>query len=177
VKETEQLFTQVHQWKNLTSNKANELLREFQDTDRLRIKTTLKRSQLLWRRIGMLIALSYLTYAFSIDERNSAGVLVALIVYIAFFAASYAPVMWVVISEIDPVGIKGFAMSFSTAVSWGCTFVMVYFEPIIRAEWGDNCLFAIFGGFTLFAFIFVKTKIPETKGKTPKQIEKELTQN
>jgi len=44
VKETEQLFTPIRQWKNLTSDKANELLDEFDGADRLRIKTTFKLS-------------------------------------------------------------------------------------------------------------------------------------
>ncbi len=44
VKETEQLFTPLRQWKNLTSDKANELLNEFDDADCLRIKTTFKLS-------------------------------------------------------------------------------------------------------------------------------------
>lgn len=133
-----------------------------------------RKTLLLWGAVGMLIALSYLTYAFSSDGGSSTGVLLSLLVYISFFAASYAPVMWVIISEIYPARIKGVAMSFSTAVSWGCTFLTVYFAPIIRAELGDSYLFAIFGGFTLLAFIFVKIWIPETKGKSLEQIEKEL---
>ncbi|WP_231496772.1 sugar porter family MFS transporter [Prevotella sp. 10(H)] len=133
-----------------------------------------RKTLLLWGAVGMLFALAYLTFAFGGETQDSTGVLLALLVYISFFAASYAPVMWVIISEIYPVKIKGTAMSFSTAVSWGCTFLTVYFAPIIRSELGDECLFAIFGGFTLLAFIFVKIWIPETKGKTLEQIEKEL---
>lgn len=44
VKETEQLFTPVKQWSNFTSDKANEVLKEFYDADCLRIKTTIKLS-------------------------------------------------------------------------------------------------------------------------------------
>ncbi len=133
-----------------------------------------RKTLLLWGAVGMMLALAYLTYAFSGGSGNGTNVLLALLVYISFFAASFAPVMWVIISEIYPAKIKGMAMSFSTAVSWGCTFLTVYFAPIIRSELGDNWLFAIFGGFTLLAFIFVKIWIPETKGKTLEQIEKEL---
>jgi len=136
-----------------------------------------RKTLLLWGAVGMLASLAYLTYAFSGNNGSSTGVLLSLLVYISFFAASYAPVMWVIISEIYPAKIKGIAMSFSTAVSWGCTFLTVYFAPIIRSELGDSYLFAIFGGFTLLAFIFVKIWIPETKGKTLEQIEKELGLN
>jgi sugar porter (SP) family MFS transporter len=133
-----------------------------------------RKTLLLWGAFGMAISLGYLTYAFLQPEKNSMGVLIALLGYISFFAASFAPVMWVIISEIYPNRIKGLAMSFSTAVSWGCTFLTVYFAPIIRANLGDSILFGIFGIFTVIAFIFVKIWIPETKGKSLEQIEKEL---
>lgn len=138
------------------------------------IDTKGRKTLLLWGAVGMGIALAYLTFGFSQTERNSTGVFIALLVYISFFAASFAPVMWVIISEIYPIRIKGLAMSFSTAVSWGFTFLTVYFAPIIRISFGDSTLFAIFGGFTVLAFIFVKIWIPETKGKSLEQIEKEL---
>ena len=85
--------------------------------------------------------------------------------------------MWVIISEIYPTRIKGLAMSFSTAISWFCTFLTVYFAPVIQGTLGLSYLFAIFGVFSIIAFVFVKIWIPETKGKTLEQIEKELGLN
>ncbi|WP_165042736.1 sugar porter family MFS transporter [Dysgonomonas sp. ZJ709] len=133
-----------------------------------------RKTLLLWGAVGMTIALAYLTYEFSGTSTNNTGVLVALLVYISFFAASFAPVMWVIISEIYPNRIKGLAMSFSTAITWLCTFLTIQFAPIIKSSLGLEWLFAIFGGFTVLAFIFVKIWIPETKGKSLEQIEKEL---
>jgi sugar porter (SP) family MFS transporter len=133
-----------------------------------------RKTLLLWGAVGMIVSLGYLTYEFAKPVQFGTGVLVALLVYISFFAASFAPVMWVIISEIYPNRIKGVAMSFSTAVSWLCTFLTVYFAPIIQGTLGLHYLFAIFGGFSIIAFVFVKLRIPETKGKTLEQIEKEL---
>lgn len=133
-----------------------------------------RKTLLLWGAVGMIVSLAYLTFEFSKPVQNGIGVLVALLVYISFFAASFAPVMWVIISEIYPNRIKGVAMSFSTAVSWLCTFLTVYFAPIIQGTLGLNYLFGVFGLFSLLAFIFVKIWIPETKGKSLEQIEKEL---
>ncbi len=133
-----------------------------------------RKTLLLWGAVGMIVSLVYLTFEFSKQVQNGVGVLVALLVYISFFAASFAPVMWVIISEIYPGRIKGIAMSFSTAVSWLCTFLTVYFAPVIQGSLGLNYLFGIFGLFSLIAFVFVKFWIPETKGKTLEQIEKEL---
>ena len=133
-----------------------------------------RKTLLLWGAVGMIISLAYLSLEFSKPLQNGAGVLIALLLYISFFAASFAPVMWVIISEIYPNRIKGIAMSFSTAISWLCTFLTVYFAPVIQATLGLNYLFAIFGIFSIVAFVFVKFWIPETKGKSLEQIEKEL---
>ncbi|MBS2100671.1 sugar porter family MFS transporter [Carboxylicivirga linearis] len=133
-----------------------------------------RKSLLLWGAVGMVVSLAYLTFEFSKQTQYGAGVLIALLVYISFFAASFAPVMWVIISEIYPNRIKGVAMSFSTAVSWLCTFLTVYFAPVIQGQLGLSYLFGIFGIFSVIAFVFVKFRIPETKGKSLEQIEKEL---
>ncbi len=133
-----------------------------------------RKTLLLWGASGMIVSLAYLTWEFAKPAQFGIGVLVALLVYISFFAASFAPVMWVIISEIYPVRIKGMAMSFSTAVSWLCTFLTVYFAPVIQGSLGLHYLFTIFGLFSIIAFVFVKIWIPETKGKSLEQIEKEL---
>ena len=133
-----------------------------------------RKTLLLWGAAGMIVSLAYLTYEFAQPVQNGIGVLVALLMYISFFAASFAPVMWVIISEIYPNRIKGLAMSFSTAVSWLCTFLTVYFAPVIQGTLGLHYLFAIFGVFSIIAFVFVKFRIPETKGKSLEQIEREL---
>ena len=133
-----------------------------------------RKTLLLWGAVGMIASLAYLTFEFAKPLQNGIGVLSALLVYISFFAASFAPVMWVIISEIYPNRIKGLAMSFSTAVSWLCTFLTVYFAPVIQGSLGLHYLFAIFGVFSIIAFVFVKFWIPETKGKSLEQIEKEL---
>lgn len=133
-----------------------------------------RKTLLLWGAAGMIASLAYLTFEFARPEQNGVGVLVALLVYISFFAASFAPVMWVIISEIYPNRIKGMAMSFSTAVSWLCTFLTVYFAPVIQGSLGLHYLFGIFGIFSIIAFVFVKIWIPETKGKSLELIEREL---
>jgi sugar porter (SP) family MFS transporter len=133
-----------------------------------------RKTLLLWGAAGMVISLGYLSYEFAKPVQNGVGVLIALLLYISFFAASFAPVMWVIISEIYPNRIKGVAMSFSTAISWLCVFLAVYFAPVIQGAFGLNYLFGIFGLFSILAFVFVKIWIPETKGKTLEEIQTQL---
>lgn len=128
---------------------------------------------LLWGAAGMILSLAYLSCSFACGWPGM-GVLAALLVYIAFFAASFAPVMWVVTSEIFPDRIRARALSFSTCVSWICTFLTVQFSPWILSKLGGATLFALFGLFSVAALLFVWRCIPETKGKTLEQIEEEL---
>jgi sugar porter (SP) family MFS transporter len=133
-----------------------------------------RKTLLLWGAVGMIISLAYLCFEFARPKQNGIGVLIALLAYVSSFAASFAPVMWVIISEIYPNRIKGVAMSFSTAVSWLCVFLAVYFAPVIQGTLGLSYLFGIFGVFSVLAFVFVKIWIPETKGKTLEEIEMQL---
>jgi len=135
-----------------------------------------RKTLLLWGAAGMTLALGYLSYAFAF-EGSSTSILIALLAYIAFFAASFAPVMWVVTSEMFPNRVRGLALSFSTAVSWLFTFLTVQFSPYILNQFGGAVLFGFFGIFSFLAFLFVRIWIPETKGKTLEQIEKEILKN
>lgn len=123
---------------------------------------------------GMSVSLTYLVVAFVTGNADSLGVLISILGYIAFFAASLAPVMWVVTSEIYPNKIRGLAMSLSTAVSWVCTFVVVQFFPWMLNGLGGAVAFGFFLFFTVWAFLFILVKIPETKGKSLEVIEEEL---
>ncbi|MDR1091615.1 MAG: sugar porter family MFS transporter [Prevotella sp.] len=126
---------------------------------------------------GMILSLLYLIYTFIVSSANGIGALIAVLCYIGFFAASLAPVMWVVTSEIYPSRIRGTAMSVSTGISWLCTFLTVQFFPWILNNLGGSVAFGIFAVFSIAAFIFIQVYIPETKGKSLEQIEKELELN
>jgi len=132
-----------------------------------------RKTLLLWGAEGMTLALGYLTYAFTFNG-NNISIVVAILAYIAFFAASFAPVMWVVTSEMYPNRVRGLALSFSTTVSWLCTFLIVQFSPYILNQFGGATLFGFFGIFSLLAFVFVKIWIPETRGKSLEEIEREI---
>ncbi len=139
------------------------------------IDTKGRKFLLSYGAIGMIASLGYLTYAFMQTEQNPILIVVAVLVYFAFFAASFAPVTGVIISEIYPPNIKEQAMSLALGISWGCTFLTVYFTPILKANFGDAGVFGVFGIFSLLAYIFVLIYIPKTNGKTLEEIQDSLT--
>ena len=133
-----------------------------------------RKTLLITGGIGCFISLAYLTYAYSTPTPSSLGVLIAIIGYIAFFALSFSPLMFVVTAEMYPSKIRGTAMALSTGISWACAFIVVQFYPWMEATMGANIAFGIFAALILAACFFIAFCIPETKGKTLEQIEKEL---
>ena len=121
-----------------------------------------------------MASLGYITYAFSIANPSEVGILVAIVAYIAFFALSLSPLMFVVTSEMYPSYIRGTAMALSTGISWACAFLCVQFYPWMESTLGTNVAFGIFAALCLAAGLFIKFCIPETKGKSLEEIEKEL---
>ena len=93
---------------------------------------------------------------------------------IGCYAMSLAPVTWVVISEIFPNRIRGAAMAVAVTSLWIACFILTYTFPILNAKLGPAGTFWLYAGVCVAGFIFIKMKLPETKGKTLEQIEKDL---
>ena len=105
---------------------------------------------------------------------NSTLVLAAIMAYIAAFAISLGPVMWAMFSEIFPQRMRGVAISlagfFNSAVSFGVQQLV----PRGLETIGPANVFFVFGGFAALAFFFSWRIVPETKGRTLEELEREL---
>jgi sugar porter (SP) family MFS transporter len=100
--------------------------------------------------------------------------LVLVLAAIGCYAMSLAPVTWVVISEIFPNRIRGAAMSVAVTSLWLACFLLTYTFPLLNATLGAAGTFWLYGAICVAGFIFIFFKLPETKGKTLEQIEKDL---
>lgn len=100
--------------------------------------------------------------------------LVLVLAAIACYSMSLAPVTWVVISEIFPNRIRGAAMAVAVSSLWIACFLLTYTFPILNAKLGSSGTFWLYGAICVLGFIFIFCKLPETKGKSLEQIEKEL---
>jgi len=107
---------------------------------------------------------------------HSKGIhLLALVVIaMALYALSLAPITWVLLSEIFPNRIRGAAMSVSTFSLWAACFILTYTFPHLNKGLGPAGTFWIYAGISVFGFIFIRTRLTETKGKTLERIEHEL---
>jgi MFS family permease len=100
--------------------------------------------------------------------------LLLVLAAIGCYAMSLAPVTWVVISEIFPNRIRGAAMSVAVASLWIACFVLTYTFPILNKKLGPAYTFGLYAVICVVGFIFILFRLPETKGKTLEQIEREL---
>jgi len=100
--------------------------------------------------------------------------LLLVLAAIGTYSMSLAPVVWVVISEIFPNRIRGTAMSVAVASLWLACFILTYTFPLLNQKFGPAKTFWVYAVICICGFIFVKFRLPETKGKTLEQIEKEL---
>jgi sugar porter (SP) family MFS transporter len=100
--------------------------------------------------------------------------LLLVLAAIGCYAVSLAPVTWVVISEIFPNRIRGAAMAVAVSSLWIACFLLTYTFPMLNKKLGSAGTFWLYAAISVAGFIFVKFQLPETKGKTLEQIEREL---
>lgn len=127
----------------------------------------------LW---GILFALASLGAAFHFADvlgDNLKWIAVAsVVIYITAFAMSLGPIGWIMVSEILPLQIRGFAMSLCTVANFGFNFIVVLsFLPLIHSI-GEAYTFWIFAGITVVCLLFTYYLVPETKGISLEKIEK-----
>jgi sugar porter (SP) family MFS transporter len=132
------------------------------------------RRKLLLAGLGiMIVTLLVLAAAFAGGQSRLLGFVTAgaLAAYVGGFAIGLGPIFWLLISEIFPFAVRGRGMSIATVANWGSNLVVaLVFLDLIRLL-GAASTFLLFSGFTIAAFIFAWSLVPETKGRTLEEIE------
>jgi sugar porter (SP) family MFS transporter len=96
----------------------------------------------------------------------------SLFAYGAFFAISLGPIVWILLSEIFPMQVRGRAMGLALVVNWiGNYFVSLSFLPLVELL-GQGETFLMYATISFFALWFIYVKVPETKGKSFEEIQK-----
>jgi len=131
---------------------------------------------LIYGGLIMGIAMAAIGFTFYGDRMGIAA-LIFILLYIAGFAMSWGPVMWVLLSEIFPNSIRS-AMSLATATVWITDLIISWSFPVLddnawlTEKFHHGFAYWIYALICILAVIFVWKKVPETKGKTLEQIEK-----
>ena len=122
----------------------------------------------------MTTGLVLLGVAFFFEGSVSAGVsLIAMLVYIASFAASLGPVVWVLIGEIYPQRVREPAMSFAVMVNWISNFVVALTFLSLLDALGSSLAFFLYAAVAVLSIIFVirfpSVSTPRVRGVTSRR--------
>lgn len=131
--------------------------------------------------LGQMVMLGLLGLVFAFGARNDAGgielsgqsgllALLAANGYIAFFAFTWGPVMWVMLGEMFPNKFRGAALAVAGLVQWGSNFLITISFPLMLASIGLGVSYGIYAAFGLIAFWMVRRFVTETKGRTLEDI-------
>jgi len=129
-----------------------------------------RRPLMLFGSLGLSIV--YIVLALLLQNQAATGfVSVFVLLAIAMYATSLAPVTWVLISEIFPNRIRGVATSVAVVSLWASYFILVFTFPVLASKLGTYGPFYLYAGICLLGFLFIKLKVKETKGKTLEELE------
>ena len=129
-----------------------------------------RRKLMLLGSIGLAVIYFLLGGSYFFEVKGLA-ILVLVMLAIATYAMTLAPVTWVVLSEIVPNKIRGAAMAVATTALWIACFVLTYTFPILNKLLNASGTFWLYGFICLSGFLFILKKLPETKGKSLEEIE------
>jgi len=126
--------------------------------------------------MGMAVAMFALGFVFFSGATGYLA-LGCMMLYVASFALSWGPVVWVLLSEIFPNKIRGKAMAVAVAAQWisnylvSLTFPMMNDNSVLTEQFNHGFAYWVYGIMSLLAMWFVWKYVPETKGKTLEEME------
>lgn len=129
-----------------------------------------RRPLMLYGALGLSVI--YIVLAFFLQQQASPGVIsIFVLLAIAMYGTSLAPVTWVLISEIFPNRIRGLASSVAIVSLWVAYFILVFTFPILAERLGTYGPFYVYAVICFLGFLFIKFRVRETKGQTLEQLE------
>ncbi|WP_054027918.1 sugar porter family MFS transporter [Bacillus sp. FJAT-28004] len=130
-----------------------------------------RKALLLVGSASMTICLLVIGIAFQTGHAAGPLVLIFILLYVASFAISLGPVVWVIMSEIFPNRIRGKATAIAAMALWAADYLVSQTFPPMLSSAGPAVTFWIYGSMALLAFLFTWRVVPETKGKSLEEIE------
>ena len=108
---------------------------------------------------------------------NATLILIGILGFIACFAFSLGPVMWVLLSELYPLKYRGLAIGVIAFVNSLISSLVQLVFPWELSTLGNSLTFFIFGMIALIGFFIMIKIVPETRGKSLEELEEEFVVN
>ncbi|EFN60596.1 Solute carrier family 2, facilitated glucose transporter member 8 [Camponotus floridanus] len=124
--------------------------------------------------LGLYFYLKEVQHADDVVAQISWLPIVALIIYISTYSVGWGPLPWAVMGEMFASNVKAKASGITVSVCWFLAFLATKFSKNLETAFGNYVLFWMFGAFCILSILFTVFLLPETKGKSLKQIQNEL---
>jgi SP family arabinose:H+ symporter-like MFS transporter len=121
---------------------------------------------------GYIISLGLI--ALSFYQESFTMVPVYIFVFIASHAIGQGSVIWVFISEIFPNSVRASGMAWGSLTHWILAALVANFFPIFTEMFGGTAIFGFFGIMMIGQLAYVMFMMPETKGTSLEEIEKQM---
>lgn len=124
---------------------------------------------------GTVMGLSFLFPSIinAVTDANPMLIVVFLSIYVAFYSFTWAPLTWVIVGEVFPLRVRGRAAGLASSFNWIGSFAVGLLFPIMTANMPQELVFAIFGVICLIGVWFIRSRVPETKGRELEDIERD----
>lgn len=97
--------------------------------------------------------------------------IISLILFMISFSLGLGPIPWLIMGEILPLNVKQISSIIASSFNWLCAFLIITFYSNLLQVIGNEWMYLIFSFICLFCAIFSIKSIPETKGKSFREIE------
>ena len=124
--------------------------------------------------VGYIISLSLMAYSYFGGAIDSSLLPYFVFGFIAAHAIGQGSVIWVFISEIFPNELRAYGQSMGSFTHWILAAVIANVFPLIANQYGAGNIFAFFAVMMVLQLIWVAVKMPETKGRSLEEIQKDL---
>ena len=107
-------------------------------------------------------------------DLNASLILFGILGFVASFAISLGPVMWVLFSELFPNRLRGLAISFAGLINSAVSFSVQLVFPWELENFGNSMTFLIYGVFAVIGLVLMLRILPETRGRSLEELEEIL---
>lgn len=105
---------------------------------------------------------------------NTLTILTVMVVFVFFQQCFISTVTWLVLAELFPMKVRGFAMGVSVFFQWTANFAVSLAFPNIAANFGPSFAFGVFVVLSLVGLVFTKFALPETRNESLEDLERKF---
>lgn len=139
-----------------------------------KIEAVGRRFLLLGGMAMIAVSLLVMALAFQGTKINAGWALAGAVGVVMGYAGSFGPLTWLLTSEMFPAEIRGRALGLSTVITYICASIVSYTFLSGQNAFGDAVPFAIYSLISIMSLAFAYYSIPDTRGKSPLQIEGDM---